>query len=67
MLAAILPMLTPPAPPGANCYAWHGEFMAHPEWHVKLDNGTVYLQNGLPILDPTVAAAAKWCACCIHI
>ena len=36
--------------------------MAHTEWHLKLDNGSTCLQNGHPILDPTVPAAAAWWA-----
>ena len=45
---------------GLSCYGANAEFMAHPEWHLKLDNGTTFLQNGHPIMDPTVPAAAKW-------
>lgn len=47
---------------GNNCYGWNDEFLAHPEWHLKLDNGSACLQNGHPILDPTVPAAAAWWA-----
>ena len=47
---------------GIGCYGANTEFMAHPEWHLKLDNGTVYLRDGSPILDPTVPAAAAWWA-----
>jgi hypothetical protein len=47
---------------GLGCYGAHAEFMAHPEWHLKLDNGTVYLEHGDPIMDPTVPAAAAWWA-----
>lgn len=46
---------------GISCYGAHTEFLAHPEWHMKLDNGSFVDQHG-PILDPTVPAAAKWWA-----
>ena len=47
---------------GINCYGANTAFTAHPEWHLRLDNGTVYRRNGAPIMDPTVPAAAAWWA-----
>ena len=47
---------------GIRCYAANAEFSRHPEWHLKLDNGTTFLENGSPVLDPTLPAAAQWWA-----
>ena len=47
---------------GIQCYGMNAEFQAHPEWHLKLDNGSAIVENGHNILDPTVPAAAKWWA-----
>ena len=40
---------------GIRCYGAYDEFMAHPEWHMKLDNGSAVSP---PILDPTVRPTA---------
>jgi hypothetical protein len=45
---------------GISCYGANAEWVKHPEWYLKLDNGSTFLQNGNPILDPTNAAAAAW-------
>jgi hypothetical protein len=29
---------------GLQCYGAHEEFRAHPEWHLRLDNGSMYLR-----------------------
>ena len=44
---------------GIRCYGANDEFLAHPEWHLKLDNGSFVSP---PILDPTVPSAARWWA-----
>jgi len=47
---------------GIQCYAANDAFASHPEWHMRLDNGSAVVQNGHAILDPTVPAAAAWWA-----
>ena len=45
---------------GLNCYKCADTFNAHPEWWLKLDNGTAIGKYGTHQLDCTVAAARDW-------
>lgn len=42
---------------GVSCYAANDEFMKHPEWHLKDDNGNFV--HG-PRIDTTIEAAREW-------
>ena len=45
---------------GIHCYKAGDAFNKHPEWHLKDDEGNVYLERGGPILDASNADARAW-------